>query len=133
MSGLGAAAVRANGAYIFIGRVVGSGILVVVLAIDVSRTTRLVRLGPRKLEGNPRVLLLRALFGIPQSVVADFVQPSGQHMLKKTAHEFTTAQRTGAPSRFFALFVAEGDGVLVHGDDARVGDGDAVNVSASAR
>lgn len=36
---------------------------------------------------------------------------------------------TGAPRGLVALFVAEGDGGVVHGEDPRVGDSDAMDVA----
>ncbi len=44
-------------------------------------------------------------------------------------YELVAAEGAGAPSVLLALFVADGDGALVHGRDACVGDGNSVYVS----
>ena len=75
MPGVGTAAVRTGGTGIFVkpvGAHVRSGFLVVTHAIGVFHAACLC-LGLGEFERNPRILLLRALLGIPQSIVADFV------------------------------------------------------------
>jgi hypothetical protein len=66
-----------------------------------------------------------------QAVVANLMEAGRQHMLQETAEEFGAGQahvllRLGAVGVFAAVVaVAEGDAVVVNGDQAVVGDGDA--------
>ena len=66
-----------------------------------------------------------------QAVVANLMEAGRQHVLQETAEEFGAGQahallRLGAVGVFAAVVaVAEGDAVVVNGDQAVVGDGDA--------
>ena len=60
-----------------------------------------------------------------ESVMADAMKTPRQHVEQETPHEFTSIQRHGLvtrPSLGPVILPAEGDMVLIHGDQARVGD-----------
>jgi len=80
-------------------------------------------------KGMAGVLAFGALCGMPESVVADFVEAFGEHMLEESAHELVSSEGAGGPLLVLAVFVPERDGAVVHGEDAPVGDGDAVDVT----
>ena len=50
-------------------------------------------------------------------------------MLEEAAHELLAAQAGGPPLHRFAIFVTDGDALVVESDDAAVGDGDAEHVA----
>ena len=64
--------------------------------------------------------------------MADAMKTAGQYMEQETPHEFTGIQRHGLVARASlgaVILPTEGDMVLIHGDQTRVGDGDAVGVT----
>jgi hypothetical protein len=62
---------------------------------------------------------------VRKAKISEFVKAFGQNMLEDAANELVAVQAAAAPERRFALLVPDSDGVVVEGDDARIGDGDA--------
>ena len=54
------------------------------------------------------IFALGALSGMPESVVADFMEAFGQHVLEEAADELVSGEGAGAPLPVLAVFVAEG-------------------------
>src|SRR6516225_4947256 len=67
--------------------------------------------------------------GMPEAEIANLVQALGQDVLQEAAHELRAIEGADAPAVGLAVLVAERDGVLVERDDARIGDGDAKDVT----
>src|SRR6266478_8933062 len=66
-----------------------------------------------------------------KAVVADGAQSCGQHLPQIAADELDARQRQSLGSVVVGpVFPAEGDGVLINRENARVGDGGASHVSA---
>ena len=80
-------------------------------------------------ENIAQVAELVASGGVPQAVIADFVEACGQDMLEKAADELVTGYRFFALAIGRAVLVAVGHGGVVDGQDAVVGDGDAEGVA----
>jgi hypothetical protein len=59
---------------------------------------------------------------VPEAVVADLVQTFGQNVLQESAHELVAVQAGVLPFPGPALFVADGNAVVVETDNAVVGD-----------
>ena len=72
---------------------------------------------------------LRTLCGMPETEIADLVEALGKDVLEEAAHELAAFHATGAPTRRFTMLVSDGDGVMVEGDEASIGDGDAKDVA----
>ncbi len=70
-----------------------------------------------------------ALGGMPQAEVADLVQALGQYVLEEAAHELLAVDAAGPPAVGFAMFVADGDGLVIEADDTGIGDGDTEDVA----
>ena len=66
---------------------------------------------------------------MPQAEVADLVQALRQDVLEEAAYELLAGNAAGPPTVGFAMLVADGDSLIVEGDDAGVGDGDAEDVA----
>jgi len=66
---------------------------------------------------------------VPKAEISNLVQPFGQDVLEEAAHELLTIEGANAPAIGLAVVVAERDGVLVEADDARIGDGNAKDVT----
>ena len=66
---------------------------------------------------------------VPEAVVADFVQTFRQHMLQEAAHELVAAQASGPPLVRLAIFVADSDALVIEGNNAAIGNGDAEHVA----
>ena len=86
-------------------------------------------LGLLEQERAAGVFALGAFVGMPESVVADLVKSPGEHVLEETAHELVSGERAGAPLLALAVLVAQSHGVLVDGEDASIGNCDAVDVA----
>ena len=70
-----------------------------------------------------------AFGGMPEAGIADLVEAPGQDVLEESADEFGSGDPAGARPAGLAVPVLEGDGVVVDGEDAPIGDGDAEDVS----
>ena len=70
-----------------------------------------------------------ALGGMPEAEVADFMQAFRQDVLEEAAHELLAGDTAHPPAVGFAMLVADGDRLIVEGDDAGVGDGDAEDIA----
>ncbi len=66
---------------------------------------------------------------MPKSEVAHFVEAARQHVLEEPAHELLAAEATGAPAVGLAVAILDADGGVIEAGDARVGDGDAEDVT----
>ena len=66
---------------------------------------------------------------MPQTVIADFVQPLWQHVLQEAAEEFVPVQARAAPAVGGAVLVPDDDARLIDGKDAALGYGDAKHVA----
>jgi hypothetical protein len=70
-----------------------------------------------------------AFAGVPEPEIANLVQSFWQDVLKEAAHELLALEGADAPAVGLAVLVAERDGVLVEADDARVGNGNAKDIT----
>ena len=68
--------------------------------------------------------------GIHKSVVTDFHEAGGQHVLQETADELHDFKREGSGAVTVRFFIADEDGAVLDFQDARVGDGDFENVGS---
>jgi hypothetical protein len=66
----------------------------------------------------------------PQPIVADFVEPLGQHMLQKATDELMGGQGHGLPTLVLGVLVAEAHLPISDGEEAVVGQRDAVDIPA---
>ena len=66
---------------------------------------------------------------VPEAVVADLVQTFGQNVLQESAHELVAVQAGVLPFPGLALFVADGNAVVVETDNAVVGDRNAEQIT----
>jgi len=64
-----------------------------------------------------------------QAVIANLVEPFGQHMLQKPADEFRGRQAGGSPLPSARVFVAEADSALIDLRNPAVGDGHPVDIA----
>src|ERR1700691_1577884 len=70
-----------------------------------------------------------ALGGMPEAEVADLMQTLRQDVLEEAAHELLAGDTAHPPAVGFAMLVADGDRLIVEGDDAGIGDGDAEDIA----
>ena len=80
-------------------------------------------------EEETRLSGLRAFCGMPETEIADLVEALGKDVLEEAAHELVAFHATGAPTRRLTMLVSDGDGVIIEGDEASIGDGDAKHVA----
>ena len=66
----------------------------------------------------------------PQPIVADFVEPLGQHMLQKATDELMGGQGHGLPTLVLGVLVAEAHLPISDGEEAVVGQRDPVDIPA---
>ena len=62
--------------------------------------------------------------GIHKSVVTDFHEAGGQHVLQEAADELHDFQRESSQSITVRFFIADEDGAILDCEDAAIGDGD---------
>jgi hypothetical protein len=66
----------------------------------------------------------------PQTIVADFVEALGQHMLEKAADELIGGEGHGPPAPVLGVLVAKAHLAFRDGEETMVGQGDAVDIPA---
>jgi hypothetical protein len=66
----------------------------------------------------------------PQPIVADFVEPLGQHMLQKATDELMGGQGHGVPQLVLGVLGAEAHLPISDGEEAVVGQRDPVDIAA---
>ena len=66
---------------------------------------------------------------MPQAVISDLVEAGWQDVLEKAADELMSLERLRAIAIGRSVLVAEGDGLIIDGEDAPVGDGDAEDIA----
>ncbi len=66
----------------------------------------------------------------PQAIVADFVEPLGQHMLEKGTDELVGGQSHGPPALVLGVLIAEAHLALLDREEAVVGQCDAMDIPA---
>ena len=59
--------------------------------------------------------------GTPQPVVADFMEPLGQHMLQKTPDELMGGQRHGFPTLVLGVLVAKAHLAVIDREETGIG------------
>ncbi len=64
-----------------------------------------------------------------EPVVAHFVKTARKNVLEKAAQKLGRCQSSGPPALSLSVFVAKGYRAVLSGQEARVGDGDPVNVA----
>jgi hypothetical protein len=84
------------------------------------------------MPGQPELELVQegTIDGTPQPIVPDFVEPLGQHMLQKAAHELQRWQGHGLPALVLSILIAEADVTVRDREQPAIGQGDAVDISA---
>src|SRR5271163_2959004 len=85
--------------------------------------------GLRQQENIPQVAQLFAVRGVPQPVIADLVEAGRQDVLEEAPDELVAGHGFLALAVGSAVLVAIGHGLVVDGQDAVVGDGDAEGVA----
>src|SRR6201984_292244 len=85
--------------------------------------------GLRQQEKVPQVAQRFAARGMPQAVIADLVEAGRQDVLEEAPDELVAGDGFLALAVGGAVFVAIGHGLVVDGQDAVVGDGDAEGVA----
>ena len=80
-------------------------------------------------EKVPQVARLFAPAGVPQAIVAHLVESGGQDVLEEATQELVPGHGFLAMAVGRAVLVAVGDGLVVDGQDAIIGDGDTEDVA----
>jgi hypothetical protein len=84
------------------------------------------------MPGQPKRELVQegTMDGTPQPVVPDLVEPLGQHMRQKTAHELQRWQGHGLPALVLSILIAEADVTILDREQPAIGQCDPVNITA---
>src|SRR5919108_4360675 len=67
--------------------------------------------------------------GTPQPIVADFVEPLGQHMLQKAANELQRWQGHGLPALVLGILIAEAHVAVLDRENPAIGQRNPVDIS----
>jgi hypothetical protein len=71
--------------------------------------------------------------GTPEPIIADFVEPLGQHMLQKAPDELMGRQGHGLPALSLGVPVAEADSAVLNGEQTAIRPHDAVDSPGPSR
>jgi hypothetical protein len=73
------------------------------------------------------------MHGTPQPIVADFVEPLGQHVLQKAPDELVGRQGHSLPAMVLGILIAEADVPVRDRENATIGQRDPVDIPAEVR